>query len=175
MHLLKMGQPPPGGTGVLHRGLSETSLRIQSLPSTMVASSAGRGQCGWAAVSPAQDDGWEGGDVRNMPEPGRGAEITVLCQMSFALVVCFQRWSSISCLSVCPWQCVPGYQGVNCEYEVDECQNQPCQNGGTCVDLVNHFKCSCPPGTRGRKSALPILCPGLSLSYKCNFTVGRRR
>lgn len=53
----------------------------------------------------------------------------------------------------CAWQCVPGYQGVNCEYEVDECQNQPCQNGGTCVDLVNHFKCSCPPGTRGMTSA----------------------
>ena len=32
---------------------------------------------------------------------------------------------------------------------MDECQNQPCQNGGTCIDLVNHFKCSCPPGTRG--------------------------
>lgn len=46
MHLLKMGQPLTGGTGVLHRGLSETSLRIQSLPSTMVASSVGRGQCG---------------------------------------------------------------------------------------------------------------------------------
>uniref|UniRef100_A0A8C0VJC2 EGF-like domain-containing protein n=1 Tax=Cyanistes caeruleus TaxID=156563 RepID=A0A8C0VJC2_CYACU len=50
---------------------------------------------------------------------------------------------------LCP-QCVAGYQGVNCEYEVDECQFQPCQNGGTCIDLVNRFKCSCPPGTRGR-------------------------
>ena len=66
-----------------------------------------------------------------------------------AMVQCFF-------LFACSYQCVPGYQGVNCEYEVDECQNQPCQNGGTCVDLVNHFKCSCPPGTRGMQSALPV-------------------
>lgn len=72
---------------------------------------------------------------------------------------------------LCSWQCVPGYQGVNCEYEVDECQNQPCQNGGTCIDLVNHFKCSCPPGTRGMKSALPVFHPGHSLSYKCIFSL----
>ena len=72
---------------------------------------------------------------------------------------------------LCSWQCVPGYQGVNCEYEVDECQNQPCQNGGTCIDLVNHFKCSCPPGTRGMKSALPVFHPGHSLSCKCIFSL----
>lgn len=54
---------------------------------------------------------------------------------------------------------------------MDECQNQPCQNGGTCIDLVNHFKCSCPPGTRGMKSALPVLCPGHSQSYESNFSV----
>ena len=50
---------------------------------------------------------------------------------------------------LCSWQCVPGYQGVNCEYEVDECQNQPCQNGGTCVDADQGYVCECPEGFMG--------------------------
>lgn len=46
-------------------------------------------------------------------------------------------------------QCMPGYTGQNCEIEINECQSHPCQNGGTCIDLVGHYICSCPPGTLG--------------------------
>lgn len=44
---------------------------------------------------------------------------------------------------------MPGYTGQNCELELNECQSHPCQNGGTCIDLVGHYICSCPPGTLG--------------------------
>ena len=44
---------------------------------------------------------------------------------------------------------MPGYTGENCEMEINECQSHPCQNGGTCIDLVGHYICSCPPGTLG--------------------------
>ena len=27
--------------------------------------------------------------------------------------------------------------------DVNECQSAPCQNGGTCKDLVNQFECTC--------------------------------
>ena len=30
-------------------------------------------------------------------------------------------------------QCPEGYQGVNCEYEINECDTYPCQNGGSCT------------------------------------------
>ena len=50
-----------------------------------------------------------------------------------------------------PLQCVAGYHGVNCSEEVNECLSQPCRNGGTCIDLTNTYKCSCPRGTQGRQ------------------------
>ena len=40
-------------------------------------------------------------------------------------------------------------QGMNCEYDIDECERMPCQHGGTCHDLVAGFRCSCPHGTKG--------------------------
>ena len=35
------------------------------------------------------------------------------------------------------------YTGQFCEEEIDECQTQPCQNGGTCTDLLNSYECNC--------------------------------
>lgn len=42
-----------------------------------------------------------------------------------------------------------GYEGTMCEYEIDECQSDPCQNGGQCTDLVNQYRCQCPVGFHG--------------------------
>ena len=30
--------------------------------------------------------------------------------------------------------CVGGFNGSSCEIDVDECESEPCQNGGTCAD-----------------------------------------
>lgn len=68
-----------------------------------------------------------------------------------------QGWGSTFCspLSHSPHpssvsQCVAGYHGVNCSEEINECLSHPCQNGGTCIDLTNTYKCSCPRGTQGK-------------------------
>ena len=34
--------------------------------------------------------------------------------------------------------------------EIDECSSNPCQNNGTCTDLVNDFNCTCVHGYEGR-------------------------
>lgn len=67
------------------------------------------------------------------------------CQISkqSGFLFCFQK------LIVVSLQCMPGYTGKDCEIEINECQSHPCQNGGTCIDLVGHYICSCPPGTLG--------------------------
>ena len=33
--------------------------------------------------------------------------------------------------------------------DIDECQSNPCQNGGNCVDGVNSFTCTCADGYTG--------------------------
>ena len=46
-------------------------------------------------------------------------------------------------------QCPKGFMGLQCEIDINECANNPCQNGGTCLDLIGKYQCSCPPGTEG--------------------------
>ena len=33
--------------------------------------------------------------------------------------------------------------------EVDECESQPCQNGGDCTNKVGFFECNCTAGYEG--------------------------
>jgi len=32
---------------------------------------------------------------------------------------------------------------VNCSEEIELCDSNPCQNGGTCVDGTNNYTCQC--------------------------------
>lgn len=36
--------------------------------------------------------------------------------------------------------------GATCKINIDDCATNPCRNGGTCVDGVNSFTCTCPDG-----------------------------
>lgn len=41
-----------------------------------------------------------------------------------------------------------GYTGKTCEIDVDECANNPCSNGATCVNEAGSFRCICPPNLK---------------------------
>ncbi|KAF0762933.1 cubilin, partial [Aphis craccivora] len=39
---------------------------------------------------------------------------------------------------------------------ISECLSNPCQNGGTCIDLYNGFQCYCPNNWQGRQCELDV-------------------
>lgn len=39
--------------------------------------------------------------------------------------------------------CSKGFTGSRCEVDKDDCQSQPCQNGGKCIDGMGAFQCDC--------------------------------
>ncbi|KAI0235484.1 hypothetical protein LSAT2_013992 [Lamellibrachia satsuma] len=45
--------------------------------------------------------------------------------------------------------CEDGYTGTKCENEIDECESNPCQKGGSCLDLIASYKCNCPADITG--------------------------
>ena len=38
---------------------------------------------------------------------------------------------------------MPGFDGIHCENNINDCASEPCLNGGVCQDLVNEYKCDC--------------------------------
>lgn len=35
------------------------------------------------------------------------------------------------------------FTGTTCRHDIDECESNPCQNGGTCENLINEYECTC--------------------------------
>lgn len=47
-------------------------------------------------------------------------------------------------------RCRPGFKGLRCEINIDECAHNPCRNAGTCVDGINDYTCKCTLGYTGK-------------------------
>ena len=45
--------------------------------------------------------------------------------------------------------CQTGFDGHQCEINMDDCKSTPCLNNATCVDLIANYTCSCPSGFTG--------------------------
>ena len=50
----------------------------------------------------------------------------------------------------------PGYEGRNCEKEIDECKLfEPCVNG-TCIDNIADYTCECSSGWGGKNCSVEL-------------------
>ncbi|XP_053390840.1 fibropellin-1-like, partial [Mercenaria mercenaria] len=63
---------------------------------------------------------------------------------------CFHHSTLFHCL------CPSGYTGKKCEININECQSQPCLNGGVCVDTIGDFKCNCSSGFVGNTCEIDV-------------------
>jgi len=55
----------------------------------------------------------------------------------------FNQWSYDFLIVACA--CV----GRNCSVNIDECESNPCEHNGTCIDQVNGYSCMCIAGITG--------------------------
>ncbi|XP_029444624.1 cubilin [Rhinatrema bivittatum] len=51
--------------------------------------------------------------------------------------------------------CDPGWTGINCTDNINECSSNPCQNGGRCVDGINGYFCNCTNTWTGPQCQTP--------------------
>ena len=47
-------------------------------------------------------------------------------------------------------------QGLNCDLKVNACVPYPCQNGGSCTNLVTNYTCQCLPEFMGRNCEVSL-------------------
>ena len=48
-------------------------------------------------------------------------------------------------------ECIPGYTGESCHEKINKCEQQPCHNKATCVELdKGGFKCHCSDDYEGK-------------------------
>uniref|UniRef100_A0A3P9N9A7 EGF like repeats and discoidin domains 3 n=3 Tax=Poecilia reticulata TaxID=8081 RepID=A0A3P9N9A7_POERE len=58
-------------------------------------------------------------------------------------------------------KCPQGFSGVHCQHNINECEKDPCKNGGICTDQVANYSCECPGEYMGR-----------NCQYKCSGPLG---
>ncbi|EDV20512.1 uncharacterized protein TRIADDRAFT_31830, partial [Trichoplax adhaerens] len=53
--------------------------------------------------------------------------------------------------------CKPGYYGIACEQDIDECLSNPCNNEGQCINYPGSFACKCTADYEGELCLTPKL------------------
>ncbi|XP_028292947.1 EGF-like repeat and discoidin I-like domain-containing protein 3 isoform X2 [Gouania willdenowi] len=96
------------------------------------------------------DDGF-GGDTCNLTEIGPCSPNPCKNDGSCEVIAPTRRGDVFNGY-VC--RCQPGFDGVHCQINVNDCANQPCKNGGACRDLDGDYTCQCPSPYVGKQCQL---------------------
>lgn len=49
-----------------------------------------------------------------------------------------------------------GFAGELCNFEYNECESNPCLNGGQCTDQIGGFSCTCTRGYAGKRCHIKV-------------------
>lgn len=52
--------------------------------------------------------------------------------------------------------CLAGFAGELCNFEYNECESNPCQNGGECIDHIGSYECRCTKGFSGNRCQIKV-------------------
>lgn len=74
----------------------------------------------------------------------------IICHIFF---VCWKSW----CVFFYRCACADGFEGENCEVNIDDCEDNDCENNATCIDGINNYTCLCPPEYTGMKKILTLI------------------
>lgn len=67
----------------------------------------------------------------------------------FSCSSCFNGGTCVDGINTFTCLCPPGFTGIYCQHDINECDSKPCLNGGTCHDSYGTYKCTCPHGYTG--------------------------
>ncbi len=86
-----------------------------------------------------------------------GEHMTGVCDDSSGVAIC---------------ECDAGYDGVNCDNDIDECAGNPCLNGGTCTDGINSYSCECADGYSGDNCEVVEIVEDCGADGMCTIPAG---
>uniref|UniRef100_A0A0A9W8L0 Protein crumbs homolog 2 n=2 Tax=Lygus hesperus TaxID=30085 RepID=A0A0A9W8L0_LYGHE len=109
------------------------------------------------------------------------------CESAFCAITPCQHGDCVNKISKPSCACHPGYGGKYCEIDLNECDSNPCEHGGKCIDGTASYTCDCwKTGYRGSTCSEDIdeceegevicenggSCRNLEGSYVCECLVG---
>lgn len=62
-----------------------------------------------------------------------------------------------------------GFSGDLCNFEYNECESNPCINGGQCIDHIGGYSCQCTKGYQGNRCHIKVNQIWLVRKWKKNI------
>lgn len=102
------------------------------------------------------------------------SKITLKFQVEVLLLFCSSGKTQVAATIYQTCQLLPLPIGLSlfCITDIDDCSPNPCGHGGTCQDLVDGFKCICPPQWTGKTCQLGKNC---FLFIQCCSRAGKNK